>query len=113
MMIADLQVEDKVGKPKFFQQTFLVADTKFEFILGIFFLKLSNADISFSEETLMWRTYTTNKALPTIKQVKIIDKKDFVIVALNANSEMFIEHVAIREQEEILVHFKKQAQIKA
>ena len=27
MMIADFQVEDKSGEPKFFQETFLVADT--------------------------------------------------------------------------------------
>ena len=67
MVIADFQVEDKTSRPRFFQETFLVADTKFEVILGMAFLKISNADVSFSEGTLMWRTYTTNKALPTIE----------------------------------------------
>ena len=43
----------------------------------------------------------------------MIDKKDFVIAALDANSKMFVVHVAIREQKEMPVHFKKQAQIKA
>ena len=52
MVIADFQVEDKSGRPRFFQETFLVADTKFEVILGIPFLKLSNADVSFGEGTL-------------------------------------------------------------
>ena len=33
MMIADFQVENKGGKPKFFQKIFLVTDTKFEVIL--------------------------------------------------------------------------------
>ena len=47
MVIADFQVEDKGGRPKFFQKTFLVADTKFEVIPGISFLKLNNADLSF------------------------------------------------------------------
>ena len=69
MVIADLQVEDKVGRPRFFQETFLGANTKFEVILGMFFLKLSNADMSFSEIILIWKTYTTNKALSTIERV--------------------------------------------
>ena len=45
MGIADFQVEDKVSRPRFFQEIFLVADTKFEVILGMLFLKISNADV--------------------------------------------------------------------
>ena len=52
MVIADFQVEDKGGRPRFFQETFLVADTKFEMVLGMPFLKTSNANIAFGEETL-------------------------------------------------------------
>ena len=69
MVIADFQVEDKSGKPRFFQETFLVADTKFKVILGMPFLKISNADIAFGEGTLTWKSYTTNKTLPTTKRV--------------------------------------------
>ena len=69
MVIADFQVEDKSGRPRFFQETFLVADTKFEVILGMPFLKISNADVAFGERTLTWKSYTTNEALPTNKQV--------------------------------------------
>ena len=54
-----------------------------------------------------------NKALPTIKQVQIVDPKKFVIVALNVDSEMFVVHVAIREREKMPVYFKKQAQVGA
>ena len=53
MVIADFQVKDKAGRPRFFQETFLVADTKFELILKMLFLKISNADVSFGEETLI------------------------------------------------------------
>ena len=53
MVIADFQVEDKGGRPRFFQETFLVADTKFEVVLGMPFLKISNTSIAFDEETLM------------------------------------------------------------
>ena len=95
MMIAGFQIEDKVGRPRFFQETFLVANSKLEIILRIFFLKLSNADISFGEKTLIWRFYTTNKALSTTKQVQIINKKDFVIVALDIDSKTFIVYMTI------------------
>ena len=84
-----------------------MADIKFEVILEILFLKLSNADVLFDKKTLMWRTYITNKALPTTKQVLIINKKDFVIMALDANSEIFVVHMTIRKREEMLVHFKR------
>ena len=52
MIIADFQLEDKGNMPRLFQEKFLVANTKFEMILGMPFLKLSNADMSFGEETL-------------------------------------------------------------
>ena len=52
IVIADFQVENKVARPRFFQKTFLVANTKFEVILGMLFLKLSNTDMSFGEKTL-------------------------------------------------------------
>ena len=69
MVIADFHVEDKSGRPRFFQETFLVIDTKFEVILEMRFLKISNADVVFGEETLTWKLYTTKKALPTNKRV--------------------------------------------
>ena len=69
MVIADFQVEDKDGRSRFFKETFLVADTKFEVVLRMPFLKLSNADVSFGEKTLTWKSYTINKALSTTEQV--------------------------------------------
>ena len=97
MVIADFQIKDKGGRPRFFQETFLVADTKFEVVLGMPFLKISNANVAFGEGTLTWKFYTTNKAIPTTKQVQLVDSKEFVIAALDADSETFIVHVAIRE----------------
>ena len=113
MVIANFQVKDKGGRPRFFQETFLVANTKFEVILGMPFLKISNANVLFGEKTLTWKSYTTNKALPTTEQVQIINKKDFVIAALDTNSKTFVVHVAIREREKMPIHFEKQAQIGA
>ena len=113
MVIADFQVEDKGGRPRFFQETFLVADTKFEVVLGMPFLKSSNANVAFGEGTLTWKSYTTNKALPTTERVRLVDPKEFVIAALDADSETFVVHVAIREQEEMAMNPDRKAQIEA
>ena len=42
----------------------------------------------------------------------MIDIKEFVIAALDADSKTFIVYIAIREQKQILVHLKKKTQIK-
>ena len=57
------------------------------------FLKITNTDVLFDEKTLMYKSYTINKALPNSKQVQIIDLKEFVIVALDANSKTFVLYV--------------------
>ena len=109
MVIANFQMEDKASRPRFFQKTFLVTNTKFKVILGMLFLKISNANVIFGKKTLMWKTYITNKTLPTTKQVQIVDLEEFVIAVVNINNKTFVMHVAIREQEEMLVYSKKQA----
>ena len=90
IVIADFQVEDKVGRPRFFQKNFLVANTKFEVVLEMLFLKISNADVLFGKETLIWKSFTINKILPTIEQVQLIDLKEFVIAALDIDIEMVV-----------------------
>ena len=77
------------------------------------FLKINNADVSFGEGTLTWRTYTINEALPTTEQVQIVDPKEFVIAALDVDSKTFVVYVAIREREEMPVHSERQAQVGA
>ena len=69
LVIPNFQVEDKVDRPRFFQKIFVVADTKFEVILRMLFLKLSNVNMSFGKKTLTWKICITNKALSTNKQV--------------------------------------------
>ena len=111
IVIADFQIENKVDMPRLFQKIILVANTKFEVVLRMFFLKFSNTDILFNEEILIQKTYITNKALSIFKYVQIIDKKDFVIAVLDANSKMFIVYVAIWEQKKISIYSKRQNQI--
>ena len=90
-----------------------MADTKFEVVLGMLFLKISNTDVAFGEGTLTWKSYTTNEALPTTKRVQLVNPKKFVLVVLNADSETFIVHVAIREQKEMAMDPGRKVQIEA
>ena len=53
MVIAGFSLQNKLGKVRFFQETFLVADTRMEVVLGMPFLTLSNADIRFAERELV------------------------------------------------------------
>ena len=50
-MITNFQIKDKIGKPRFFQKTFLIVDTKFEMILRMSFLKISNINMLFGKRT--------------------------------------------------------------
>ena len=97
MILASFQVKDKLGRARFFQETFLLADVSVEMVLGMSFLILSNADIQFPEKEFTWRSYTIAEALPTTKQVELIDKKEFVKAALDKESNIFVMHVAALE----------------
>lgn len=46
-----------------------MANTKYNVILEIRFLKLNNANMLFRKKLFLQKFYITNKALPTIKQV--------------------------------------------
>ena len=49
MIITNFKVKVKINRSKFFQKIFPVSDTKFEIILKMFFLKISNADVLFDD----------------------------------------------------------------
>ena len=108
MVLASFQVEDKLGKIRFFQETFLLADISTEVVLGMLFLTLSNADIQFVEKELTWRSYTTAKALLTTKRVELINKMEFAKAALDENSETFVVHVVPLD---LRIHPDREAQI--
>ena len=109
MVLASFQVEDKLGRTRYFQETFLLADISMEVVLGMPFLTLSNADIQFAEKELTWRSYTAVEALPTTKRVEIIDKKKFARAALDEHVEVFVVHVTFLST--MAIHPAREAQI--
>ena len=93
IVLANFQVEDKLGKARFFQETFLLADINAEVVLGMPYLTFSNANIQFVEKELTWKSYTTAEALSTTKRVELINKKEFAKAALDKKSETLVVYV--------------------
>lgn len=69
IVITDFQISDKIGRSRFFQKNFLIANIKFQIYLKLFFLKISNADVLFNKKTLMWKSYTIKEVLSITKQI--------------------------------------------
>ena len=112
MVIAVFQVKDKLGRVRFFQEKFLLADTSIKVVLQMPFLTLGNADIQFAEKELIWRFYTAKKALPTTQRVELIDKKEFAKAALDENIEAFVVHVSsLSLRLKMTIHPAQEAQI--
>lgn len=110
MVTAGFQVQGKLGRARFFQETFLLADTSMEVVLGMPFLTLSNIDVRFAEGELTWRSYTAAEALPNTRRVELINK-GFVEAALDDNVEAFIVHVAFLSLGiEMIIHPARAAQ---
>lgn len=53
IVIVNSQIEDKLGRPRFFQKFFLVTNINFAVILKILFLKISNVNMLFNKKTLI------------------------------------------------------------
>ena len=67
-------------------------------VLGIPFLSLSNANVEFVKlGKLTWRSYIAAEALPNTSQIKLINKREFAVAALDKNSETFVVHIAALE----------------
>lgn len=89
-ILANFQIKDKLNQAQYFQKLFLLADINIEVVLEIFFLIFKNTNIYFVKKKLISKFYTTAKALHTIKQIKIINKKSFAKKALNKNVKILV-----------------------
>lgn len=93
IVIAAFLVNDKDRKVKFFKKIFLLANISLEVVLGMLFLILSNVDVRFLEQQLLWHVYTTAKALPTTCWKEVIDRKKFIAAALKKDEKAFVIYV--------------------
>ena len=97
MVVAAFSVIDQADRVRFFKETFLIANVSPDVVFEILFLTLGGADINFPKKELRWRLYTIEKALPTTKQVKQIEKKEFAAIAFDLGHETFVVHITSLE----------------
>ena len=71
-----------------------MSDTSIEVVLRMPFLTLNSANVSFSKQELIWKSYTIAKTLPTTKQIKLINKKEFAKTVLDEQSKIFMVYRA-------------------
>ena len=93
MVSAEFSLQDSLRRVRFFEETFLLADTNMKVVLGMPFLSLNNVDFQFGAREFNWRSYLTAEALATARQVELINKHEFTRIALNENSETFVIHI--------------------
>ena len=105
MVIAGFSLQDKLGRVRFFEETFLLADTRKEVVLGM------PSSTSPMQIYGLQRRSLNAAALPATKRVELIDRREFVATALNADNETFMVHVAALEVTNMVVHPSREAQI--
>lgn len=77
-----------------FGEIFFLADINIEMVLKIFFLTLFNVDIRFAEKKFKWKSYTIAEALHITKKVELINKKEFVTIAMDKTFKTFVIDIA-------------------
>ena len=81
-----------------------------EVVLKMPFVTFSNADVSFLDKELTWRTYSVIVALFITKRVQIIDRKKFAKAVLDPNKKVFVMHIATITSG-IIILLERKAQI--
>lgn len=66
-------------------------------VLGMTFLFHYNINVQFGTEKLTWTFYTTAKALSITSWIELIDKRKFIKVVLNRNSQTLFVQVSALE----------------
>lgn len=104
-------VQDKESRERFFDKTFLLADTSIEIVLDIPFLSFNKTDIDFELKALIQRKYSATKAFPIISQIQLIDKYKFARVILNENLVTFVMHVIVLEAIKMTIYLFQTTQV--
>lgn len=75
------------------------------------FFSFSRTNIQFDTKTFTWRLYTTAEPLPIIRQMKLIDQKEFNKVALYESFETFVIYIATLEAPKIKIYLFQTAKM--
>lgn len=94
IVIAIFVVDNKDRKSWFLEETFLLVNINIDIVFRIFFFNLNNIEINFIDQKLKKRLYHTAKTLSTSRWVKLVRKKEFIVVAFNLDNKIFIVYIA-------------------
>lgn len=86
-------VIDQAKKVRLFEKIFLVANISLDVVFEILFLNLSDANIDFAKKKFWQRFYSNKKALFTIKQVGLVEKKGFAAITLYPRYKTFVGYI--------------------
>lgn len=75
------------------------------------FFTLSNRNINLTDYKFNWKLYTTIEPLSTIKRVWLVEKKIFIVVALDLNNKIFISYVIFFTSSNLNINSYHKAQI--
>ena len=93
MIIAAFLINNKDKKIRFFKEIFLLANVSLDAMFKILFLTLSNANVKFLKQKILWQAYITAKALHITRQVEVIDWKKFAATTLDKKEKSFVIHL--------------------
>ena len=110
MVLASFSIKDKKRNSCFFEKTFILTDISMDITLKISFFTLKNVDINFIGRHIYCKTYTIAEVFLTTRQVKLIEKNEFTVIALNLENKAFVIYVAFINQD-LDVHHTQRAQI--
>lgn len=114
MVIACFLLQDILKQAWFFEETFLLADTRMEVVFSLLFFTFLNINVCFIEKKLVWRSYIAAKTLSNTKSVEVICCKKFAASTLDSIKETFKVHVAVLKALEVaksVIHPCRAAQV--
>lgn len=90
------EITDRLGRTRFFKDTFLACDCNNPIILGMSWLTLANPNVDWladKSEHLEWKRYDASVALETTRRVALLDAKSFAKDALDKACSVYVMHV--------------------
>lgn len=87
----------------------LVTDINIKVILNIIILYIFNINIRFAKKELKWKKYIITEILFIKKQIKLINQKVFISIALDLKEKVFIIYMTILKKTKLIsyIHFGK------
>ena len=66
-----------------------------EVVFGMLFLILSNVNVKFLGRKLCLKTYTTEEAFPITRHMKLVGKKEFIVIVLDLKHETYVVYIRL------------------